>query len=173
MGKSINHEEYLNQLKDLNILCVPQEKYNGSLNKILHKCICGNEWFINPIVVLSKPNITCGCSKKFNSRMNNRDTYKDNKTILYYVKVENIYKIGITLYKESIKNSIKNRFRRDIKNNIKIEINFTEIFEKGEIAWDKEQQILKKYKKYQYLGEKILVTGNAELFKEDILKEGL
>ena len=52
---------YLEKLKKKNILIVPLEKYKGAQTKILHKCICGNEWKISPEFVLI--NVKCGCIK--------------------------------------------------------------------------------------------------------------
>lgn len=40
----------------------------------------------------------------------------------------------------------------------------------GKISLEKEQKILKKYKKYKYNGcEKVLETGNTEIFTKDVL----
>ena len=56
------HDNYLEDLKSRNIKTEPLENYNGAAIKILHKCICGNEWKVSPNTVLSGQN--CGCKVK-------------------------------------------------------------------------------------------------------------
>ncbi len=91
-----------------------------------------------------------------------RNFYKDKKTILYYLKVNNVYKIGIT------KHSVKSRYSSDLRN-VNIEIINQWLFEDGAKAYDYEQSIIKKCKAYKYCGEKILKSGNTELFNKDII----
>jgi len=91
------------------------------------------------------------------------DRYKNIPTILYYIRLkkENLYKIGIT------KRSINKRFSvEELKN---IEILREVLYEDGSKAFEEEYKILKKYKKYQYKGTKILNKGNTELFTENVL----
>lgn len=85
--------------------------------------------------------------------------------ILYYLKIttddnQELYKIGIT------NRSVNERFRlQDLQ---KIEIVKQRRYENGQDAYDKEQEILKKYKKYKYNGPDVLESGNTELFTVDI-----
>lgn len=85
--------------------------------------------------------------------------------ILYYLKIttddnQELYKIGIT------NRSVNERFRlQDLQ---KIEIVKQRRYENGQDAYDKEQEILKKYKKYKYNGPDVLESGNTELFTIDI-----
>lgn len=85
--------------------------------------------------------------------------------ILYYLKVttddnQELYKIGIT------NRSVNERFRlQDLQ---KIEIVKQRRYENGQDAYDKEQEILKKYKRYKYNGPDVLESGNTELFTVDI-----
>lgn len=86
---------------------------------------------------------------------------------LYYLKVTTednqiLYKIGIT------NRTVETRFNlTDLQ---KIEIVKQKLYENGQDALDWEQFLLKKYKKYQYTGHKVLESGNTELFTEDIIE---
>jgi len=95
--------------------------------------------------------------------------YRDKKTILYYIKIkglnnEDLYKIGVTLYKGSIEKSLKKRFHRQ-----EYELIQSEIFKDGSEAFVLEQQILKFNREYRYLGEKVLKAGNTELFIKNLI----
>ena len=82
---------------------------------------------------------------------------------LYYLSVKQgeAYKIGIT------NNSVKQRYSNvELQN---ITIIWQEEFENGQEAYDKEQEILKRYKHLKYEGEDLLKIGNTELFREDII----
>lgn len=161
-----NHEYYINELNKRNILMQPLEKYQGSTVKILHKCTCGNKWLCTPNNIFAGN--TCGCTKDEVNLLR----HKNKKTILYYLKINNLYKIGITLYRNNIENSIYKRFITDIKNkNIKVEIIKIKIFEDGSLAYIEEQKILNKYKDFRYIGEDMKwFSGHTELFNEDIYK---
>lgn len=90
--------------------------------------------------------------------------------ILYYLKVtantqETLYKIGIT------NKSVNERF--SVKDLQKIEVLSFKCYEIGADAYEEEQRILKKYKKYKYNGPAILESGNTEIFSKNILPKGL
>lgn len=81
--------------------------------------------------------------------------------ILYYIKLVTtddkvLYKIGIT------NRMVNERF--SLKELKIIQIIKQETFALGQEAYDKEQEILKKYSKYKYKGPRILSYGNTELF---------
>lgn len=84
--------------------------------------------------------------------------------ILYYIKfIYNevaYYKIGIT------NNSVKKRFKSE-KN--PYTIIHQELFDIGQHAYDKEQQILRDFDAYR-IKTRFLVSGNSEVFSTDILK---
>jgi len=86
--------------------------------------------------------------------------------ILYYLKINTdkspLYKIGITNY------TVQKRFsKNDLKKIVILKI-FT--YKLGGNALKEEKRILKKFKAYQYKGDKILDSkGNSELFIKDIL----
>jgi len=153
------HEVYLKKLSKKNIVIYPIEEYRGSDVKILHKCTCGNIWKVLPLTVL-KNNTKCGCDF---INLWNEEFYKNKETILYYIKIKGLYKIGVTLYKDSIEKSLKKRFYRQ-----EYEVIQTDIFKDGREAFVLEQQILEFNKSYRYLGEKVLSSGNTELFVKDI-----
>lgn len=155
-------EEYNEEIAYKNIKAV--EGYSGTENKIKHLCHCGNIWKATPASILQSTN-SCGCG----NIATHFNRYKNKKTILYYVKVNNLYKIGITLYKESVKKSIKNRFGTDINKGVNIKVIRTKVFDDGIRAYLLEQDILNKNKEYQYIGEKILGGGNTELFIKNIM----
>ena len=164
-NKMYSHEKYLELLKEKNIKVFPLEEYKGAGKKIKHKCTCGNIWDISPVNVLAGQ--CCGCKKIGH----NIETYKNKKTILYYVNVNNMWKIGLSLFtRQTIEeNILKKRFGKDIKNGVKIKILKTEIFEDGAYAFLKEQKILKENKNIRYKGKKLLCSGNTEILLENIL----
>lgn len=89
---------------------------------------------------------------------------KDKPAILYYLSINNgeAYKIGIT------NNTVTIRFSAEELKLIKVIATWD--YDIGNDAYIKEQQILSKYKKYQYKGDSMLVNGNTELFTKDVLK---
>lgn len=91
--------------------------------------------------------------------------FKPNEpTIVYYVAFDllhtTIYKIGIT------RNSVKKRFREE---SIPYRLLHERYFLTGRLAYEYEQNLIKRFSKFQYTG-KILKNGNTECFTEDILK---
>lgn len=90
---------------------------------------------------------------------------KTKSAILYYLRVTDnaitAYKIGIT------NRTVQERFNNtDLK---KIQVLKTWDFPLGSDVYNKEQEILKLYKEFKYLGEPLLSSGNTELFTKDIL----
>lgn len=114
---------------------------------------------------MSKPNNIlqgkrCGCRNTFH----NEKYYKDKEAILYSIKLDDsLYKIGLTLFRESVEWSIKKRFSKELGQGIKIEL-LDYIQGEGQKIYRLEQRILNSSKKYivsenQY----ILKNGNTEL----------
>ena len=92
--------------------------------------------------------------------------YMFKPTILYYVKIEHenldtVWKIGITT------KSINERFRKDTKSGFKVTLLKSFNYESGELAYCKEKSLQRLYRAYKYKGEKILDSGNTELFTVD------
>jgi Zn finger protein HypA/HybF involved in hydrogenase expression len=91
---------------------------------------------------------------------------KSKSAILYYLKITTednkvLYKIGIT------NRTVKERF--NLTDLSKIEIIKQEKFELGQDALDREIEIKRKFKEFQYKGPNILSSDNTELFTKDIL----
>lgn len=80
--------------------------------------------------------------------------------ILYYIKIDDVYKIGIT------NRTVAERFQGEMN---KIKIIKTFYFDKGIEARLKEKEIKNKYKEFKYVGVKKLKSGHTEMFNKDIL----
>jgi len=163
------HEEYIKQLLDKKIYTIPLEEYKNNTTKILHRCTCGNEWMATPATVLY--GFKCGCmlNKKISS-----ETYKNRKTILYYIKVNELYKIGISLferYNSPESQILKGRYGDKKYKDYNIKILQYKIYDDGSEAFMKEKEILEEYdnKKYMYISDDMNEFGGyTELFKEDL-----
>lgn len=115
-----------------------------------------------------------GC-KNCQTEKTAKEIYTNRKTILYYIKINDLYKIGITVYDERYKdvenNVIEGRYRRNKKDNIFIEFISGIVYEDGYEAYKKEQQILNDYKEYKYTNEDMRWFGGySELFSFNIMK---
>ena len=160
LAQRLTTEEFIKKAKQVHF-----DRYDYSNTKV--------------IISSAKVNITCKYHGEFNvlpfdhlygvncpdcSRNGCGKIDKNNKSILYYIKIvpANKYKIGIT------SSSIKKRFKSD-KNGRQIEVLYTAEVNTGALAYKIEQQILMEY--HSYLTQdttKYLYTGNTELFDEDI-----
>lgn len=82
---------------------------------------------------------------------------------VYYFKVAGteLYKIGITA--KSLDHRYRTAFDKD-----QIELLFTKEFDTGREAYNYEQKIIADNQSSKYLGEKVLKTGNTELFTRDV-----
>lgn len=121
--------------------------------------------------------ICCGCQQIYdqiaNAHLNGQGCPKCCKTGFNPAKSATMYYIRVTcnntiLYKIGITNrSIQERFSNTELSLIQIVHQWDYI--KGIDAYNKEQEILKEFKEYKYIGEPILSSGNTELFTHDIL----
>lgn len=84
---------------------------------------------------------------------------------LYYLHLKdiNFYKIGITTL------SIDHRYRTAFDKE-QFDVVFTKTFSTGKEAYQLEQELLTTYSHLKHTGEKLLKTGNTEIFTEDIFK---
>ena len=90
---------------------------------------------------------------------------KQKESILYSIRIGDLYKIGIT------NRNVDQRYSKSDKN---LFSNIIEIPMSGIDAFEKEKDLKNKYSEYKYNGEDILDSGNTELFTIDIfLAEGL
>ena len=82
---------------------------------------------------------------------------------LYYIRIKGTgyYKIGIT------NNTIKKRFSKEDLSTI--EVIRTWYYENGQECYNKEQEILQRYKSNRCYTVNLLQSGNTELFNTDIL----
>ncbi len=98
----------------------------------------------------------CGCPKCANYGFS-----KDKPGILYYLRVGNTYKIGVTNL------TVNKRFNStDLT---QIEVVETINYDNGVDCYNKEQEILKKYKGHKYIGPDLLTSGNTELFNLNLV----
>ncbi len=124
----------------------------------------------------TKIDILCNrCNKKFGqtptshlggsgcpscNRIDFRRSYPSGEVTLYY-----LYKIGIT------STSITTRYKNE---HITFEVLFTKIYKEYEEAYKYEQLIIETFKKFLYIGGKIMTnTKNSEVFTKDILRKHL
>lgn len=187
--KKCNHT--FNTSKNKSIKCANCERYDKNI-KIFDELKRNNIKILDNVsaydfIYKKKYNLLCSCGyTTFNSvsriiktlnckkcrTYNNKNpitAYTNKKTILYYVKFDNYYKIGITLYDRkniSPEEQIIWRFKR-FKDKIPNEILKFKIFENGIEAYNLEQYILNKYKKYK-LNDPSVGGGWTEFFKIDI-----
>lgn len=82
------------------------------------------------------------------------NSYKNQKTILYYIKINNYYKIGLT------KKSIEKRYKNE---NIDYIIIDKWEFKNGEHAFNIEQEILKETIKFKIKKEDLNIPGWTEV----------
>lgn len=138
----VNYERMCAQVS---IIC----KVHGPFSKTLDKHINNKE----------------GCPKC--SPHGNGGFNGDKPGVLYYLKVDvegmaPLYKIGIT------NNTVQERYgARDLS---KITVLSEVRYLVGANARTEEQEIIKKYKEFKYIGENVLHSGgNTELFTKDVL----
>jgi len=166
LNPSKSNDWYIKKLEEKEIKVKPLEEYIDSKTPIKHRCYCGNEnWVVPPMRVLRGRG--CGCKKNYSLR--GIDFYRDKETVLYYIKLtlkdKVLYKIGLTLFNESMEKSLKNRFGKELNF---IEVQQTKVYKDGSLAFKMEQKIINHNWKVKYNGDKVLKSGNTELFTEDI-----
>lgn len=133
------------------------EKFINVTTPIIHKCFCGNNWKVRPTSIINNQIKSCGCVR---DNPYSRSYFKNKPTILYYLKIGELYKIGITT------KTIKKRYQSE---GIVYKIIKEKLFDDGSEAWDKELEIKREFKNKLYLGEKFMnKTNNTEVFIEDI-----
>jgi len=108
--------------------------YNGNKVKII--CQIHGEF---EMVASKHTSTKRGCPKCGNLKKGRElfKRYKNKSALLYYIKIEDVYKIGITV------GSVESRFSTELNKGINIDIIDTVTFEDGIKAYNKEQEILK------------------------------
>ena len=138
--------EYINAYSLVNVTC---KKCGTLFKKPVYACL----YHKSSCLECKKRNSTWGSSK-----------YEGASAILYYLKIGELYKIGIT------KNSVATRYKKELASGVYIEVIFTIEYNNGVEAFKEEQRILKEYAMYRYYGEKVFLHGgDSELFAVDIM----
>jgi len=162
-------EKYLSDIKKLKIELLDDFNEDRTI-KLKHKCFCGNIWITSRESVLKGSG--CGCRKL----LMQEELYLNRKTILYYIKIDNIYKIGIVLFEKykSIEKAILNgRYKQFVGDLKRIKILKVIIFENGLDALNNERKIIsenisKKYNGERFINENGKAGGETECFNDDI-----
>ena len=151
--KTKTHQEYLRELLENNIPYKPLEDYKLNSEPILHECLNGHIWKVRPNHLLSRGS---GCPQCANYQFD-----ADMPTILYYIKIGDYYKIGLT------QRSIHKRFYADREK--EITIIFEQVFNNLEEAKIAEREFLENHKdKRVHVPGYLKSNGNTELFYEDV-----
>jgi len=136
-----------------------------------------NYTYIGDLSIDLKANIICKKHGPFRQNIHNhmnghgcpicgqlkKRSYKNKSTLLYYIAVNDIFKIGLTT------KSISKRYCSEIKSGVEIKEIASWQFDDGDIAFELEQMILHDFDSMKYNGCNILLGGNTELFSVDIL----
>jgi plasmid maintenance system killer protein len=146
-------------------------EYKSSSNKVKIKHIsCGYIWNVNPKAFKNLETRCPKCSK----RKTVYEYYKNKPTYIYYIKINNQYKIGITNkrhFKLAENAILKGRYFSEIKKGISIEIIDYKLFEDGYEAFLLEQKIIQKFQdKLIDKKDMILESGHTETFTENVLE---
>lgn len=102
----------------VDIICTLHGIFKQTPNSHLHGCGCPS------------------CGVITSSKITNYNRYKNKMTTLYYIKINNMYKIGLT------RTSVESRFKVEIQNGVNIKILKTIEFEDGWKAYIIEQAVL-------------------------------
>lgn len=144
--------EYKQNLISKNIYYEPIGTYINNKTPIKHRCSEGHEWLATPNNILAGNK----CPKCSNYGFDN-----NSPAILYYIKIGNYYKIGIT------NKSVKERFYGEPKEIVVLGIRY---FETGAEARDAESTLLNQVKRVHIPGF-IKSGGNTELFEEPLCQK--
>ena len=150
-GQQLTHTEYEERLMQKEIDCYPVEEYKGSATKILHSCINGHQWSATPSNILSGYGCPSCSSTGFKS---------DKPAVLYYVKLGDYYKIGVT------NRTVRARFAQD-KDKPLIILQETK-YSTGAEAKVEEQRLFNLFPPINVPGY-LKHGGNSELYDYDVL----
>lgn len=140
-------------------------EYINSHSMVTVTCKVCNTKFDKPVAVCLHHKSSClECKKRESTWGSSR--YEGAPAILYYLKIGELYKIGIT------KNSVATRYKKELASGVDIEVIFTIEYKNGVEAFKEEQRILKDYAMFRYYGNKVLIYGgDSELFTTDIFNK--
>lgn len=168
--KDINNKHAINAFKTLaqRFQNIHGNKYNYS--KVIYKGASKKVTIICPLHGEFKqtPNSHLrgsGCKLCYylNKTLDYYKIYNNKTTYLYYIKIDNYYKVGVT------KTSVKHRFRKEIKEGIVIEIIREILYNNGLDALECENKILAASAQYNVSKcESPTLGGWTEIRNEDI-----
>jgi len=138
--------------------------YNGNKNKIKINCPIHGEF---EIIANKHTSGKRGCPKCGNLRKGSElfERYKNRSALLYYIKIEDVYKIGITV------GSVHSRFSTELNKGINIDIIDTVTFDDGIEAYNKEQEILRLFQADRITFENDYFRS-TECFNKNIFNKG-
>jgi len=149
-------------------------EYNVTGKKIIITCHIHGDFKQKPTY---HKNFASGCPSCA-AYKTSYETYKGRPTILYYIKINDLWKIGVCLvdnrFKTMESNILKGRFRGHAKHNLSISIINYEVFEDGIDAYLLEQRILCEFDSMRYFyknNDMNWFGGYTELFCQDIQNE--
>lgn len=131
-------------------------------DRVLTKCVeCGNEKYHKLHAILSG---NAGCKPcNNNTKKWTAERYENKETILYFIRINGLYKVGLT------RKSVASRYYKELQEGYDIEVIFTVKYNNGAEAFKEEQRVLKEYSDFRYRGEKMLINGgDSELFTINI-----
>ena len=133
-------------------------QYYDQKTKCTITCKRHGDFTITPQAHLQ--NVGCPTCGEYNKRRK----YINEPTILYYLRIGDVYKLGITLARRGV-------LKRMSAEKVDYEILLLREFTDGHDAYYLEQQILSECTYYKYSGPPILaVGGNSELLTYDIMQ---
>lgn len=135
--------------------------YVNSVTNVIVICERGHEFHTNPTNHTTKRS---GCPQCYRERQvgTNIKYFRGKPTILYYVKIGDVYKIGITTQ------TIKQRFYGQTKGR-QIRVIKEWFFEDGADAYTLEQSYKKQFREFKYITTDYIHGGNQELYYKDVL----
>lgn len=140
-------------------------EYLGAFTKIMTECVvcgCTKKHRINSILTGHSGCKVCATSKKLWTE----DRYENLPTMLYYIRIGELYKIGLT------RKTVASSFYKELSEGYDIEVIFTILYANGAEAFKEEQRIKSLYREFRYKGEKVLINGgDSELFTMNVLEK--
>ena len=145
---------------------ISEDEIIKSHDRIFVQCsTCGKGHTPKVYNILSGHSGCSGC--RYSKSSWTSDRYKGKKTLLYYVRIGDLYKVGLT------RKTVASRFYKELQAGFDIEVIFTIEYVNGEEAFKEEQRILQEYSIFRYKGDKMLINGgNSELLTTDVFQHG-
>lgn len=165
--RTLSNEEFISKSKEKhkNLFDYGECNYTGSKDNVKLYCKIHKEIF----KINANAHLNGGGCQKCSNEVNNflSESYRGKSTILYLIKIKDVYKIGVT------RETIKRRYREDIKKGMEFEIVVQYIFKDGFFASEIEKEVLKGTREFlipNHKNSNIIPTnrGSSELRSVDI-----